>query len=121
MNCKATDCFNCPYPDCINPAPPRVLTQEQKDRINARRGKDVRRTKPPVCAPCADGSGTIRGGCYADIAGHGTGWLSRSHVRIGAPEECEVDMYFSPVIKKALLIRFLCSGFALSRSRMRCL
>lgn len=53
MNCKATDCFNCPYPDCINPAPLRVLTQEQKDRINARaREKRAAYKAAGLCAMC---------------------------------------------------------------------
>ena len=39
MYCKASDCFKCPYPDCINPAPLqiRTYTRAQKDRDNARR------------------------------------------------------------------------------------
>lgn len=39
MDCKAVDCFRCPYPDCINPEPLRArsYSRDQKDRSNARR------------------------------------------------------------------------------------
>lgn len=30
MNCKATDCFHCLYPDCINPEPVRHGRWEQR-------------------------------------------------------------------------------------------
>lgn len=36
MRCKASDCFTCPYPDCINPEPVPLRTREQQDRENSR-------------------------------------------------------------------------------------
>lgn len=35
MKCKKSDCFNCPYPDCINDyvAPTYKLSDEQKERF----------------------------------------------------------------------------------------
>ena len=41
------------YPDCINPAPLRVLTREQKDRINARaRERRAAHKAAGLCAMC---------------------------------------------------------------------
>lgn len=55
MRCKASDCFRCPYPDCINPSPLRVQvrTREQQDRINARaREKRAALKAAGLCSTC---------------------------------------------------------------------
>ena len=55
MNCKANDCFRCPYPDCINPEPFRVrsYSREQKDRANAlRREKRAAYKAAGLCSVC---------------------------------------------------------------------
>lgn len=31
MRCKISDCFNCPYPDCINDTPPKVKSKRAKE------------------------------------------------------------------------------------------
>ena len=60
MQCKATDCFRCPYPDCINPLPLRVreYSRSQKDRNNARKRAQRAAYKAaglcPVCGRMRD-------------------------------------------------------------------
>ena len=34
MKCKISDCFNCPYPDCINDKPLPEITAERRERSN---------------------------------------------------------------------------------------
>ena len=55
MHCKISDCFNCPYPDCINDAftSPREFTPEQKKRqCELKKKMLARRREDGVCIYC---------------------------------------------------------------------
>ena len=55
MHCKISDCFNCPYPDCINDTftSPREFTPEQKKRQCELKKKILaRRRENGVCIYC---------------------------------------------------------------------
>lgn len=55
MKCKVSDCFNCPYPDCINDyvAPYYPLSDECKERANERhRSLYQSRKDSGVCVRC---------------------------------------------------------------------
>lgn len=55
MRCKKSDCFTCPYPDCINDDEPsvRVYTPEQKERIRYRaRARRQRFKDAGLCSWC---------------------------------------------------------------------
>lgn len=48
MKCKRSDCFHCPYPDCINDKPLPEITaerREQSNRFHAKKRSVVQRTR----------------------------------------------------------------------------
>lgn len=55
MRCKASDCFTCPYPDCINPEPLkiRIYTEEEKKKsVESVRNLRKRRKELGQCPYC---------------------------------------------------------------------
>lgn len=55
MRCKPSDCFTCPYPDCINDEEPRVWapTPEQREEHNAKiRARRAERRASGLCTAC---------------------------------------------------------------------
>lgn len=55
MKCKMSDCFNCPYPDCINDdiEPTRQLSDEQKQhRKQYRKAIYHQRKEAGICVVC---------------------------------------------------------------------
>lgn len=55
MRCKASDCFSCPYPDCINDSiqETRKYTQEQKKRAYQRMSeRRKQRHDNGICTQC---------------------------------------------------------------------
>lgn len=94
MHCKKSDCFDCPYPDCINdyvkPLHPR--SEEQKERYNTwcRERRDAF-SKEGLCRYCGkrppDGGYKTCGICRAYMREK----RRESHYRYGVKPRCLLD------------------------------
>lgn len=91
MNCKKSDCFRCPYPDCINDyvRPIPELTEEQKKEASKRAGARQkalrnRRKEAGVCLWCGERSPvegeTLCVACKLRKKGYNKAWRERNGV-----------------------------------------
>lgn len=53
MKCKRSDCFNCPYPDCINEYFPKERTEEQRKQYWVNRKAKIQECRESgICTVC---------------------------------------------------------------------